>query len=164
MQNLRGAGCDLVVMGTIIRETIGTIGTARKLGWNVELAGSSTAYDDNIHKLGGPAMNGFYSVCVTRPARRRDGERAPQAWIDAAQESLQRRPDGVVAAGYTIFDVFVHAAQKAGPNLTSDTLNAALEGLTVPRDSSARRSTRFPRRTTWATSAARSPRSRTAAG
>ena len=37
-------------------------------------------------------------------------------------------------AGYTIIDVFIRAAQKAGPNLTADTLNAALESLTVPRD------------------------------
>jgi branched-chain amino acid transport system substrate-binding protein len=34
---MKGAGCDLVVLGTIIRETIGTIGEARKTGFNAGL-------------------------------------------------------------------------------------------------------------------------------
>ena len=31
---MKASGCDMVVLGTIIRETIGAIGTARKLGYN----------------------------------------------------------------------------------------------------------------------------------
>src|SRR3982751_1796799 len=34
VSKMKEAGCDGVVMGTIIRETIGTIGTAKKLDWN----------------------------------------------------------------------------------------------------------------------------------
>jgi branched-chain amino acid transport system substrate-binding protein len=34
MQKLAAAQCDFVVLGTIIRETVGTIATARKLGFN----------------------------------------------------------------------------------------------------------------------------------
>lgn len=37
MQKLASAQCDFVVLGTIIRETIGGIGTARKLGFNPHL-------------------------------------------------------------------------------------------------------------------------------
>src|SRR4029077_18630261 len=59
---MKSEGCDFVVLGTIIRETIGAIGTARKLGWNVEFMGSSASYTFLIHKLGGPSMNGFYST------------------------------------------------------------------------------------------------------
>ena len=35
---MKDANCDLVVLGTIIRETLGAIGTARKLGWNVDFS------------------------------------------------------------------------------------------------------------------------------
>ena len=52
---MKAAGCDLVVLGTIIRETIGTIGEARKTGFNPTFLGSSAAYTDLIHKLGGKA-------------------------------------------------------------------------------------------------------------
>ncbi len=58
---MKGSGCDLVVLGTIIRETIGTIGEARKTGFNPVFLGSSAAYTELIHKLGGKAMDGLYA-------------------------------------------------------------------------------------------------------
>jgi len=60
------SGCDMVVLGTIIRETIGTIGTARKLGYNPVFIGSSAAYTDLIHKLGGKAMDGLYATMTVQ--------------------------------------------------------------------------------------------------
>ena len=30
---LKSAGCDLVIMGSIIRDSIQSVGTAKKLGW-----------------------------------------------------------------------------------------------------------------------------------
>ena len=59
---LKSENCDFVVLGTIIRETIGGIGTARKLGFNPTFLGSSAAYTDLIHKLGGKAMDGLYAT------------------------------------------------------------------------------------------------------
>src|SRR5437868_2052391 len=48
---MKEAGCDGVVMGTIIRETIGVIGTGRKLDWNPAFVGTTASYFDIIHKL-----------------------------------------------------------------------------------------------------------------
>ena len=66
---MKAAGCDIVVLGTIIRETIGTIGESRKTGFNPIFLGSSAAYTDLIHKLGGKAMDGLYAT-MTRAASR----------------------------------------------------------------------------------------------
>src|SRR5687767_7217586 len=63
---LKASECDLVVLGTIIRETIGGIGTARKLGYNPVFLGSSAAYTDLIHKLGGKAMDGLYATMTVQ--------------------------------------------------------------------------------------------------
>jgi len=49
---MKSAGCEMVVLGTIIRETVGTIGESRKTGFNPLFLGSSAAYTDLIHKLG----------------------------------------------------------------------------------------------------------------
>jgi len=46
------------VLGTIIRETIGTMAEARKTGFNPVFLGSSAAYSDLIHRLGGKAVEG----------------------------------------------------------------------------------------------------------
>ena len=59
---LKSSGCDLVVMGTIIRETIGTIAESRKTGFTPTFFGSSACYTDLIHKLGGKAMDGLYAT------------------------------------------------------------------------------------------------------
>ncbi|MDP3825599.1 MAG: ABC transporter substrate-binding protein, partial [Polaromonas sp.] len=63
---MKAAGCEMVVLGTIIRETIGAIGTSRKTGFNPIFLGSSAAYTDLIHKLGGPAMNGLYATMTVQ--------------------------------------------------------------------------------------------------
>src|SRR5436190_23129485 len=61
---MKEAGCDGIEMGSIIRETIGTIGTAKRLDWNPVFVGTTASYFDIIHKLGGTAVNGFYSACT----------------------------------------------------------------------------------------------------
>src|SRR5262245_30827895 len=63
---MKAANCDMVVMGTIIRETIGTIGESRKTGFNPTFLASSAGYTELIHKLGGPAMNGLYASMTTQ--------------------------------------------------------------------------------------------------
>ena len=132
---LRDAGCDFVVLGTIVRETIGALATARKLGWNVEMMGSSAAYDNNIPKFGQKAVEGFYAISVqAEPPVYATANTRLKQWMDAYKKAYSEEPTLFATAGYTIIDVFVRAAQKAGPNLTSDSLNDALEHLVVPRD------------------------------
>jgi branched-chain amino acid transport system substrate-binding protein len=45
------AGCELVVLGTIIRESVGTINEARKIGFTPVFLASAGAYTDLIPKL-----------------------------------------------------------------------------------------------------------------
>jgi len=134
VQKMRGANCDVVVMGTIIRETIGTIGTARKLGWNPEFIGTTASYFDIIHKLGGPAMNGFYSGCLTNYPYADDASANVRAWFQRYKEKYKEDPTVLSQYGYQLVTLFAIAAEKAGPNLNPDTLAKALDSLVVPRD------------------------------
>ena len=38
---MKSDGCDMVVLGTVIRETIGAMGEAKKLGWDVTFLGAT---------------------------------------------------------------------------------------------------------------------------
>ena len=134
VQKMRGAGCDVVVMGTIIRETIGTIGTARKLGWNPEFIGTTASYFDIIHKLGGPAMNGFYSGCLTNYPYADDPSSNVRAWFQRYKEKFKEDPTILSQYGYQLVNLFAAGVEKAGPNLTPDTLAKGLDGLVLPRD------------------------------
>jgi branched-chain amino acid transport system substrate-binding protein len=134
VQKMRGAGCDAVVLGTIIRETIGTIATARKLGWNPEFIGTTATYFDIIHKLGGPAMNGLYAGCTINYVYADDPSTNVRAWFQRYKDKFKEDPTVLAVYGYQLVSLFASAAEKAGSNLTPDTLAKALEGLSVPRD------------------------------
>ena len=131
---LRNAGCDAVVMGTIIRETIGTVATARKLGFNPEFIGTTASYDGIIAKLGGPAVNGYYSTCQISFPYADDPSKNVRDWVARYKDKFKEEPTLFSAYGQVIISLFAAAAEKAGPNLTPATLDKALESLTYPRD------------------------------
>lgn len=56
---LRDANCDLVVFGTIVRDTIQIISAIRKVGWNVDMLGQFASYDEAVAEMPGGASNGF---------------------------------------------------------------------------------------------------------
>ena len=131
---MKGAGCDTVVMGTIIREAIGTIGTARKMGWNPQFLGSSASYTDLIHKLGGPAMNGFFAMHQVGVPYPDDASKNVRDWAAAYKAKFNEDPGLFSAYGYVIADLFYQTAKRAGPNLTTDSFIKALESGPFPRD------------------------------
>ncbi len=131
---MKDAGCDLVVLGTIIRETIGTIATARKLGWGVEFMGSSASYTDLIHKLGGPAMNGFYSTNTVNNPYMDDASRNVREWASRYKQKYNEDPAVFSVYGYQVIDLFIQIADKAGPKLNVDTFINTLEGFSSTRD------------------------------
>ena len=131
---MKASNCDTVVMGTIIRETLGTIGTARKMGWNPNFIGTSASYTDLIHKLGGPAMNGFYSMHQVAVPYPDDASKNVRDWAAAYKAQFKEDPGLFSAYGYVIADLFYQTARRAGPNLTTDSFIKALESAPFPRD------------------------------
>ena len=131
---LQAANCDFVVMGTLIRETIGGIATARKLGYNPTFIGSSGAYTDLIHKLGGKAMDGFYATHTAQHPYLDEASQPIRFWASKYKTKFNEDPTVFSVYGYTIINSFATAANKAGANLTTDTFVKAMEGMTIPAD------------------------------
>jgi len=124
-----------VVLGTIIRETVGTIAEARKTGFNPLFLGSSAAYTDLIHKLGGKAMDGMYATMTTAQPYLDDPSNAMRFWANKYKTRFNEDPSTYSTSGYATMDVFIRAAQKAGPNLTTDSFVKAMESLgEIPAD------------------------------
>ena len=131
---MKASGCDLVVLGTIIRETIGTIGESRKTGFSPLFVGSSAAYTDLIHKLGGAAMNGLYASHAVQHPYLDEASQPLRFWANKYKTKFTDDPTVFSVYGYTIIDAFIKAAQKAGPNLTTDTFIKAMDSTTIPPD------------------------------
>ncbi|WP_375122671.1 ABC transporter substrate-binding protein [Variovorax sp. WS11] len=131
---MKAANCDLVVLGTIIRETIGTVGEARKTGFNPTFLGSSAAYTDLIHKLGGKAMDGIYATHTAQHPYLDEASQPMRFWANKYKTKFNEDPTVFSVYGYTIIDAFIKAAQKAGPNLTTDSFVKSMDTMTFEPD------------------------------
>ena len=131
---MQSSGCDMIVLGTIIRETIGAIGTARKLGYNPVFLGSSASYTDLIHKLGGAAMNGLYATNTVTNPYLDDASQPIRFWANKYKTKFNDDPTVFSVYGYFIIDTFAKAARKTGPGLNTESFIKVMDTLVVPPD------------------------------
>ena len=131
---LKASECDFVVLGTLIRETIGTIATARRSGYNPTFIGSSGAYTDLIHKLGGAAMNGLYATMTVQNPYLDEASQPIRFWANKYKTKFNDDPTVFSVYGYMVVDSFIRAAQKAGTNLTTDSFVKAMDSMVIPPD------------------------------
>ncbi|NRF69958.1 ABC transporter substrate-binding protein [Aquincola sp. S2] len=131
---MKAAGCEVVVLGTIIRETIGTIAESRKTGFNPTFLGSSATYTDLIHKLGGKAMDGLYATHGTQHPYLDEASQPIRFWATKYKTKFNEDPTVFSVYGYNIIDTFIRAAQKAGPNLSVDGFIKSMDTMVVPPD------------------------------
>jgi len=131
---LKKAGCDLVLMGTVHRDTILVLASARKMGWkDVAWVGNNAAYAQVI--ADSESCQGYYAFVHMAKIYAED-EKSPevQAWWDKYIELYGKEPDLPAMEGYRGADLVVIALDKAGRDLTVDRLVAALEGITDYQD------------------------------
>ena len=135
MQKLKAANPDLIILGTVVRETIGAMAAARQLGYEGDFLGSEAAYQPMVAKAGGKAVEGLYAVSTVATPYRDDpgNSKALNEWMDAYKARFKEDADLYAVYGSMLVDIFARAAEKAGPNLTADALVKALEDHGYPR-------------------------------
>ena len=131
---MKAAGCDFVLLGTIIRETIGTIAEARKTGFSPTFLGTSASYTDLIHKLGGKAMDGLYATMTVQNPYVDAASKQISFWANKYKTKFNEDPTVFSIYGYNAIDAFARAAAKAGPNLTTDSFIKAMDSMSFESD------------------------------
>ena len=134
VQKMKGSGCDTLLMGTIIRETVGTMAEAKKIGWAPEFVGSSAAYTHLIHKLGGPLAEGFIASHTVAHPYLDDASDKVRFWASKYKTRFGEEPDVFSVYGYVIMDQTVKTLAKAGSNLTVESFVKALDSSTFAPD------------------------------
>ncbi|MBX3707849.1 MAG: ABC transporter substrate-binding protein [Pseudomonadales bacterium] len=126
---LRRAGCDLVLMGTVHRDTILVLDAARKMGWtDVDWVGNNATYAQAIADA--EAADGYYAFVHMARLYADDDMPAPvRTWWDGYVAAYRQEPDLAAMEGYRAADVFVLALERAGRDLTLQGFLAALEGI-----------------------------------
>ncbi|KQP16090.1 ABC transporter substrate-binding protein [Pseudorhodoferax sp. Leaf265] len=131
---LKAAGCDLVVLGTIIRETIATMAEARRTGFAPTFFGAVTVYSDLLHKLGGKGVEGLYAAITAQHPYLDEASQPIRFWANKYKTRFGDDPTVFSAYGYIIIDQFIQAARKAGPNLSTDSFVQAMDTMRFGAD------------------------------
>ena len=127
---LKAANCDLVVLGTIVRDSIVPYATARKIGWNdVDFLGSAATYDLFVAAAQGGVTEGLYAMGLTAMPYRDTLSPAAQKWFDLYKDRYKVDPNIGAIYGQVAADLTVLGLEKTGPELTTDNFVKGLESI-----------------------------------
>jgi len=127
---LKAAGCDLVVLGTIVRDSIVPYATARKIGWSdVDFLGSAASYDLFVAGAQGGVTEGLYAMGLTDMPYRDTLSPAAQAWFDRYKERFKVDPNIGAVYGQVAADLTVTGLDRAGSDLTLESFVKGLESI-----------------------------------
>ena len=130
---LRSAGCDLIVMGTIVRDSIVPYTTARKAGWNdVDFLGSAAVYDLVVGAAQG--MEGFYGMGLTEMPYVDSGVASVKKFVEDYKKKFNVDPNIGAVYGYVAADLTVQGLKNAGKDLTLDSFIKGLEAIKNYKD------------------------------
>jgi len=115
---MKSDGCDIVVLGTVIRETIGAMSEAKKLGWDVNLprrhadqrAGSAGARQE--------AVEGMYAAAAFEIPYEDTAKGKVKDWLANYKKMFGTDANTQAIIGYNAITTFAFYAEKAGKDLT----------------------------------------------
>jgi branched-chain amino acid transport system substrate-binding protein len=129
VQKLKDAGCDAIMLGTIVRDTNIIVQTARKMGWDVDLVGQFASYDTAIASLPGGATEGVFCMTPALYAYPDDPRPEVQDFAKRYQAKYGRAPNFHGEVGYTAATVVLMALDHAGRDLTTDGFIKGMESV-----------------------------------
>jgi branched-chain amino acid transport system substrate-binding protein len=126
---LREANCDLVALGTIVRDTTIIIATVKKVGWDVDLVGQAASYDTAVATAPGGTGEGFYSMTPTLYVYPDDTRPAVRDLMARYRARYGFDINYIGQTGVSVAEIALEALKRAGRDLTVDSLVSAMESL-----------------------------------
>jgi branched-chain amino acid transport system substrate-binding protein len=126
---LHDANCDLILLGTIVRDSIQIISAVNKVGWKVDMLGQAASYDAAVAEMPGGASEGFYSMAPILFATTDDPRPAVQAFAKQYKAQFGKDPNFAAQIGYTAAELTIQALKNAGPTLTVDSFVTGMESI-----------------------------------
>jgi len=126
---LRDANCDLILLGTITRDTVQIISAVRKVGWNVDMLGQAASYDEAVAEVPGGVTEGFYSMTPVLFVAASDTRPEVTAFAERYKKEFGKEPNFAAQLGYTAAQLVVLGLKNAGKDLNTDTFVAGMESI-----------------------------------
>ena len=128
---LKNAGCEVVLMGSVHRDTILILEAARKMDWNdVAWVGNNGVFAQVIADQESGSGEGFY--CFVHMAKLYEDsieDERVRTWWDSYVARYGEEPGLSAMEGYRNTDLVVEALRRAGRDLTREGLISALESI-----------------------------------
>jgi branched-chain amino acid transport system substrate-binding protein len=131
---MKSDGCEMVVLGTVIRETIGLMAEAKKIGFQPIFVGATPTNVLEIPALGKETVEGLYAAAGFEIPYRDTAKGAVKAWADAYFKMFNAEPNTQAVIGYNSIMTFAFYAELAGKDLTGQKFLDALESGKEFRD------------------------------
>ena len=134
---IKNSGCEMLVLGSLIKDTILLYGAIRDAGWGGPVVSNMVSYVPEISSAANGATEGLYAAASFYVPDFQD-EVDKGTWIGewttkyVEQFGEQPAPQSVI--GYVIGDLIVRSLEQAGPDLTLDKFLAALESVESYQD------------------------------
>ena len=124
---MKADGCDMVLMGTVIRETIGLMGEAKKIGFAPFWLGATPVCVLEIPMLGKELVEGLWAGCAFEVPYRDTAKGKIKDWAESYFKTFGAEPNSQASIGHNTITTFAHYAKLAGKDLTGQKMLDALE-------------------------------------
>ena len=134
VSKLKADGCELVVLGAVIREPIGAMAEAKKIGWDTMWLGATPVNVLEVPALGKEVVEGLYSAGGFEIPYEDTAQGKIKTWLEAYRKMHNTAANSQAIIGYNTIMTLAHYANKAGKELTGQKMLDALEGGDVFQD------------------------------
>jgi len=124
---MKSDGCDLVVLGAVLREPIGAMTEARKLGWDVTFLGATPTNVMEVPMLGKEAVEGLYAASGFEIPYEDTAKGKVKDWLVNYKKMFGTDANTQAIIGYNAVMTFAFYADKAGKDLTGQKMLDSLE-------------------------------------
>jgi branched-chain amino acid transport system substrate-binding protein len=125
---MKQADCDIVMFGALVREAAAAALERQKIGWNVDMLVSQPSASDTVIRLAGAAAEGMLGVNQMLPLDMiKDQPNVAPVFKAYADGHGGKLPDPSFLYGYNFMNLFIEAARRTGPDLTTPNFVKTLE-------------------------------------
>lgn len=124
---MKAANVDVIVAGTITRETVAVMAETKKLGWNVKVLTTLPGRSSIVIGVGKDAVDGLYGIGGWRLHDAASKEPEVAKFLAAFKQKFNADADENAANAYSYTAWFLGALQSVGRNLTTDGAVKALQ-------------------------------------
>jgi len=126
---LKNAGVDLVVLGTVVRQTVSAYTGSRQMGWNVNMITSIPGRNQTILAIAAStkaSLDGLYGISQWRIHDKETDLASAKAWIEAYEAKYKKPATMEAMVAYSVMEWTAAAIEAAGKDLTAEKFAKAL--------------------------------------